>query len=136
MKYVRQKEWLLLLCDKKYHLYRMKELLDAFGVSENVQEEFMRDKKIIIILSVLLILIFAASAVSASLHQDTQQTVSNSGETDDGCCSVVCQLDGNNSIISFRRDANYSADVSIEKINWHICQFKILYISSEIASLL
>lgn len=79
----------------------------------------MRDKKIIIILSVLLILIFAASAVSASLHQDTQQMVSNSGETDDGCCSVVCQLDGNNSIISFRRDANYSADVSIEKINWH-----------------
>ena len=48
MKYVRQKEWLLLLCDKKYHLYRMKELLDAFGVSESVQEEFMRDKKILL----------------------------------------------------------------------------------------
>lgn len=79
----------------------------------------MRNKRIIIILSVLVILIFAIGAYSASQNQDTQPITNSSNETSDGCCSIVCQLDGNNSIISFRRDANYSADVSIEKINWH-----------------
>lgn len=79
----------------------------------------MRNKRIIVILSVLVILIFAIGAYSASQNQDTQPITPNSNETDDGCCSIVCQLDGNNSIISFRRDASYSADVTIEKINWH-----------------
>ena len=32
MKYVRQKDWLLMLCDKKHHLYRMKELLDRYEI--------------------------------------------------------------------------------------------------------
>ena len=36
-----------------------------------------------------------------------------------GCCSVVLQLDGNNSIFSFRRDAEQSADIYIEQLNWH-----------------
>ena len=48
MKYVKQKEWLLMLCDKKHHLYRMKELLDEFAISEKLQEELMRDKKILL----------------------------------------------------------------------------------------
>ena len=36
-----------------------------------------------------------------------------------GCCSVALQLEGNNSMFSFRRDANFSADIYIEEIDWH-----------------
>ena len=78
----------------------------------------MRNKRILIILSVLAILIFAIGAYSASQYQDTQVN-NTSDELGEGCCSIVCQLDGNNSLTAFRRDANYSADIKIEKINWH-----------------
>lgn len=41
-------------------------------------------------------------------------------ESDDsGCCSVILQLDGNDSIMSYRRDANLTADVYIEQVDWH-----------------
>ena len=36
-----------------------------------------------------------------------------------GCCSVVAQLDENNSMMSFRRDANLTADIYIEQIDWN-----------------
>ena len=36
-----------------------------------------------------------------------------------GCCSVILQLDGNDSIMSYRRDANLTADIYIEQVNWH-----------------
>ena len=48
MQYVRQKDWLLMLCDKQHNLYRMKELLDEFCIPEKLQEEYMREKKILL----------------------------------------------------------------------------------------
>ena len=36
-----------------------------------------------------------------------------------GCCSIVLQLDNNESIMTYRRDSNLTADVFIEKVNWH-----------------
>lgn len=36
-----------------------------------------------------------------------------------GCCSVILQLDGNDSIMSYRRDANLTADIYIEQVDWH-----------------
>jgi hypothetical protein len=41
-------------------------------------------------------------------------------ETDEsGCCSVVLQLEGNDTIMSYRRDANLTADIHIEQVDWH-----------------
>ena len=60
---------------------------------------------------------------SAQYHQNTDDVTSiienANGEDVFGCCSIVLQLDGNNSIMSFRRDSNYTADTLIEKIDWH-----------------
>ncbi|WP_407412649.1 hypothetical protein [Methanobrevibacter sp.] len=63
------------------------------------------------------------SVCASDFHHDTFDIKQILDETDDsdltGCCSVVLQLDGNNSIFSFRRDANLSADIHIEAIDWH-----------------
>lgn len=48
MEYVRQDDWLLMLCDKEHHLYRMKELLDEFCIPEKLQREYMQTKKILL----------------------------------------------------------------------------------------
>jgi hypothetical protein len=45
--------------------------------------------------------------------------ISNTTETDIGCCSIVIQLDGNNTLFSHRRDSDKDADVYIENIDWH-----------------
>ena len=60
---------------------------------------------------------------SAQYHQNTNElssiVESANGEDVFGCCSIVLQLEGNDSILSFRRDSNYTADIKVEKINWH-----------------
>ena len=60
---------------------------------------------------------------SAQYHQNTNEVSSivesANGEDVFGCCSIVLQLEGNDSILSFRRDSNYTADIKVEKINWH-----------------
>lgn len=77
-------------------------------------------KKYLIILAILMF-IFTVGVYSADTHENINMPPIN--ETNEsalfGCCSIVCQLDGNNSISSFRRDANYSADIHIEEIDWH-----------------
>lgn len=80
-------------------------------------------KKIILILTVI-VFFSSVIAVSASFTQDNahdiQSILQNYNESDmTGCCSIVLQQDGNNSIFSFRRDAGNAADIYIEKINWH-----------------
>ena len=77
-------------------------------------------------LLMLCIIVFFSSviAVSANTSQDNvhdlQSILENNNESDmTGCCSVVLQQDGNNSIMSFRRDAGNAADIFIEKIDWH-----------------
>lgn len=83
----------------------------------------MFSKRIIFLLGALLVLISVLGVCAAEYQQDNadiQYVLENL--TDDeltGCCSVALQLDGNNSIFSFRRDANLTADVFIEQIDWH-----------------
>ncbi|MBQ6100202.1 MAG: hypothetical protein IJL02_10140 [Methanobrevibacter sp.] len=36
-----------------------------------------------------------------------------------GCCSIVWQLDGNETIMSYRRDSDLDADVFIKQVDWH-----------------
>lgn len=79
--------------------------------------------KRILLLGVFLVLISALGVYASEYQQsndDIQYILENL--TDDeltGCCSVAWQLDGNNSIFSFRRDANLTADIYIEQIDWH-----------------
>ncbi len=83
----------------------------------------MKFKKGILLVSIVLMLIslFAVYASDiAENNSDIQLLLDNTDESDlIGCCSVVLQMDGNESIISFRRDANLTADIFIEKIDWH-----------------
>lgn len=81
-------------------------------------------KKIILFLSII-VLFSSLIAVSADDTQydifDIQKILEDNNATDmTGCCSVILQEDGANSIISFRRDAENAADITIEKLeNWH-----------------
>ena len=84
---------------------------------------FMQSKKLIFILGILLIFISVIGAYAADnqdKYGDLAFLLEDNNESDlTGCCSIVCQLDGNNSLFSFRRDAGFGADIYIEKINWH-----------------
>lgn len=83
----------------------------------------MNKKRVILVLGMLIVLIFAIGTYSANDNPTYNEIVemlqnTNSSELS-GCCSVVCQLDGNNSLMTFRRDAGYSADIFIEQVDWH-----------------
>lgn len=83
----------------------------------------MISKRVILLLCIFLVLIpvlgVNASDDYVKLH-DIQQILDETDESDMiGCCSVALQMDGNNSIFSFRRDSNLTADIYIEEIDWH-----------------
>ena len=79
-----------------------------------------RKSLFIITLMVLFASILAVSATSTQNTHDMESILANYNESDmTGCCSIVLQQDGNNSIMSFRRDSDSAADIYIEKINWH-----------------
>lgn len=82
------------------------------------------DFRKIILISSIIILFSSLIAVSAGDFQyelHDLQTILNNNDVDDmtGCCSVVLQEDGNNSVISFRRDAENMADIFIVNETWH-----------------
>lgn len=80
-------------------------------------------KKIILILTLIVffssVIAVSANATEQNVH-DIQSILENNNASDlTGCCSIMLQQDGNNSIMSFRRDAGNAADIYIEKIDWH-----------------
>lgn len=82
----------------------------------------MNFKKGVLLISLILFFtaIIAVSANTSSQAHDIQEILDSNNESDmTGCCSVVLQLEGNNSMFSFRRDAGNAAEIYIEKINWH-----------------
>ena len=81
----------------------------------------MNFKKIVLIFAVIVLFasVIAVSASQQSTH-DINYILQNFNESElTGCCSVALQLDGNDSIMTFRRDSESGADIYIEKINWH-----------------
>jgi hypothetical protein len=83
----------------------------------------MISKRIILLLCVLLLSI-SILGVCANEYQQNNQSIQDVLENYDdneltGCCSVMLQLEGNDSVFSFRRDAEFGADIFIEKIDWH-----------------
>lgn len=92
----------------------------------------MKFKKNIFVLSIFIIFIFMCGAYSAFNHQNNEAIPVISNETDQfGCCSIVLQLEGNDTLMSYRRDSNVTADIFIEEVNWHgmpaIKQYKTEY---------
>lgn len=92
----------------------------------------MNFSKKIFVLSIFIIFIFLCGAYSAYNHQNSDVIPVVSNQTDEfGCCSIVWQMEGNDTIMSYRRDSNVTADVYIEEVNWHgfpaIKQYKTDY---------
>ena len=93
----------------------------------------MISKRIILLFSFTVILVsilgVCASDYQYEMH-DIKAILDNTDESElTGCCSVVLQLEGNNSIFSFRRDASFGAHIYINNYtDWHghkaIKQFK------------
>lgn len=79
--------------------------------------------KKIFILSIFIIFISIIGVYAVSDYQnshDMSVNLLNNNETDTfGCCSLILQEDGNNSILSYRRDSNVTADIHIEPTDWH-----------------
>lgn len=75
------------------------------------------NKKIFVLgIFVFFICMFGAYHIYDFQNNDAISVISN--ETDDsGCCSVIWQQEGNSSILSYRRDANLTADITIEEID-------------------
>lgn len=67
----------------------------------------------------LVSIIGASSALSQDNNDDLSGIALQNNETDIGCCSIVWQLDGSNTIMSHRRDSNLDADIHIENVDWH-----------------
>ena len=80
-------------------------------------------KKNFYILVVFLIFISLCGAYSALDYQNTndlEPIVQYNNESDSfGCCSIILQLDGNETLMSYRRDAELDADVYINQVDWH-----------------
>lgn len=75
-------------------------------------------KEIIILLTATIFVILFLSSASAKITNDINLTDSTNNSDKLGCCSVVIQLEGNESVISFRRDADNEADINITEDTW------------------
>ncbi len=72
------------------------------------------------VLSIFIIFISLCSAYATFNHQDIDDALIISNETDEfGCCSIVLQLEGNDTVFCYRRDSNVTADIFIEQTDWH-----------------
>ena len=83
----------------------------------------MDNKKFLLILGILIIFISVIGAYASEYkpeYGDLNFLLDETNESElTGCCSIACQLDGNNSIMAFRRDSPSGADIYIENISWH-----------------
>ena len=83
----------------------------------------MNFNKKFLILILLTFFIFISASYSTYYQQNTYDNdvlVDNTDINDEfGCCSIIWQLEGNDSMMSYRRDSNLTADVHIEQIDWH-----------------
>ena len=80
----------------------------------------MNLKKKIFVLGIFIIFISICGIYAMNNPHNNDALPLLLNETDEsGCCSVVLQLEGNDTIMSYRRDANLTADIHIEQVDWH-----------------
>lgn len=81
---------------------------------------FKRKIFILITFSCFILLLGAYSSLICEDCDDLPVIIPQNNESDMiGCCSIVLQLDGTDSIMAYRRDSNLTADVHIENVDWH-----------------
>lgn len=77
------------------------------------------NRKILILLAVTLF-IFISGAYSAYNQQNINDVQDMIDDPDlMGCCSILLQVDDGHTLFAYRRDSNVTADITIEKVNWH-----------------
>ena len=81
-------------------------------------------KKIILLLSVTIILVSILGVCASDYQYDVNELKAILDNTDEsemvGCCSVMLQLEGNDSMFAFRRDASFPAHIYIKNYtDWH-----------------
>jgi len=75
---------------------------------------------ILVVFLVFVSLIGVYSTFNIENTVDTQSIPQNNNSTDSfGCCSIVLQLEGNDTLFSYRRDSDIDADIYIEQVDWH-----------------
>ena len=74
---------------------------------------FMKLKNKILLIAVAIVLISVIGVSVAYNYHDTDETV------EFGCCSIILQENGSDSVMTFRRDSNITADIKVENIDWH-----------------
>ena len=80
----------------------------------------MNFKRKIFILIFFLCVISLFGVYSLGLNDNNVASSPDTNETDMiGCCSILLQLDGNDTVMSYRRDSDLDADIHIENVNWH-----------------
>ena len=73
-----------------------------------------------IALSIFIIFISICSVYATFNYQNTDDFPVISNATDEfGCCSIVLQLEGNDTVFCYRRDSNVTADIFVEQADWH-----------------
>lgn len=75
---------------------------------------------ILMAFSFFILLLGACPSSVSDNSDDLPVVIPRNNESDMiGCCSIVLQLNGTDSIMSYRRDSNLDANVRIENVNWH-----------------
>ena len=83
----------------------------------------MNFKRVLLLLSAMIICVTMLGVCASDYQYDINEvkdilsTYNDSEMT--GCCSVMLQLNGTDSMMSFRRDAGNQAEIFIENITWH-----------------
>ena len=90
-----------------------------------MEERRLMNKKIslLVVLSVIFILSLTALNADENIlntpdNIELEMDLANASDMM-GCTSIILQLEGNDSAVSFRRDAGYYADLTIEEQDWH-----------------
>lgn len=83
----------------------------------------MNFKNRFLILTIIVIFLSVLGLSFASNYENMADGIVIVNDTADdslfGCCSIVFQMDGKDTLMSYRRDSNETADVHIEKVVWH-----------------
>ena len=83
----------------------------------------MNFKDRILILTIVVIFISLLGLAYANNQGNMGEDLIIVNNTNDnplfGCCSIVLQLEGNDTVFAYRRDSNVTADVFIEEVDWH-----------------
>ncbi len=78
---------------------------------------FMDFKNKILLIGAAIVLISVIGVSTACNYQNDHLVIDDAYGF--GCCSIILQENGSDSIMTFRRDSNVTADIKVENMDWH-----------------